>query len=280
MTCEVGGLPTGDRPPPGSYGGPANDVAGDPGPSAGDVARTMTSTTGSLDMQPVIRRVLATTGVLGLLVTAGCGDEGSTSDEAAELSTPTEDGTSPDGDGETPTDPAPATVTETGTDGDTVPATPPAGATSDPGMDFVVTPEPPVVRKTGSKAEFLTGSTTDEAELPRTLLAGYVPCEQAHFSTEVVFADDDDDGVVGHWGETTAGDATLEEINGKPHALDDQPGEVETSGADVSMVFSSGAPDCLVLVVFEDTSGDGELNLDGADVPVEPFGASKALWEG
>ena len=231
-------------------------------------------------MQPPARRVLATGGVLGLLFTAGCA--GGASDDGAELSSPTREVTEQDRD-EPPTDPATTTATETEDDDttETDTASPSApDATSDPGMDFIVTPEPPLVRRTGSKAEFFTGSTTDEAELPRTLLAGYVPCEQAHFSTEVVFVDDDDDAVVGHWGESTAGDATLEEINGKPHTLGDQPGEVETSGADVSIVFSSGAPDCLVLVVFEDTSGDGELNLDGKDVPVEPFGASKAIWEG
>lgn len=230
-------------------------------------------------MQSPVRRVLATGGVLGLLFVAGCA-----SDDGAELASPTEANPVQDED-EPPTDPPNTTTTET-EDADEPEEEPDTASpsapdtTSNPGMDFVVTPEPPLVRKTGSKAEFFTGSTIHEAELPRTLLAGYVPCEQVHFSTEVVFVDDDDDDVVGHWGETANGDATLEEVNGTPDALDDQPAEVETSGADVSMVFSSGAPDCLVPIVFEDTSGDGELNLDGANIPVEPFGASKAIWEG
>lgn len=213
------------------------------------------------------------------LLTAGCGDpevagDRETTGDATEAATEA----SP-----SPAATSPTAVRPTGkTEPPTAPAEPSPTATMAPdggddgtAQTFIVAPQEPRDVAVGREAEFSVGGTYDDREIPDRLWVGVVPC-----------ADHDLDA-----GTFTSSDATadgfdadvgprIHDVNGEQYENVDDiwPTEVHVQDGVLTFTVLSDREACAIPTVFDDTNGNGELDVDPAGAPVEPYGVGKATW--
>jgi hypothetical protein len=105
--------------------------------------------------------------------------------------------------------------------------------------------------------------------------AALLPCGSVHNGAQTgdpyadTFTDANNDGRADGLGSTDTGAATF---GGGARTQ-----AVTVSDNTVSLSVTSGAADCALVVVFNDSNGDGQLNLDGNKQASEPFAATAEL---
>lgn len=196
---------------------------------------------------------------------------------------------------ETVTETVTEEVTETETGGETATGSPTdtardsdgSEARSDQAQDLVVSPQEPITTAPSDPhdeggrgvAEFRVGTTYDGSELPAALSLGYVPCESVLGSDGpgVLF-----EGLPEVMGQSDTGEAfifTIEEE--RAEVAGDWPRHIEgNDDGELTFAFNAERPDCLAPVVFEDVDDDGQLDVDDAGAPTEPYGYGKVTWQG
>lgn len=232
-----------------------------------------------------IRHAIAATGILALALASCGGDDApaeptSADDEPTPAITVTETETATEEVTETET----AVETETDRSGDTGEGA--VRPSSDPAQDLIVAPQEALTKTPSDPddeggrglAEFSVGATYGGEELPTALTLGYVPCRSILGSDGpgVQFQ-----GLPDAMGHSDTGEAF-------PHTIEEERADVAApwprriegnDDGELTFSFDSEQPDCLASVVFEDVDEDGQLDLDDAGHPIEPYGYGTVTWE-
>lgn len=149
------------------------------------------------------------------------------------------------------------------------------------GQTFLVAPQQPLQGQPGDDLVFSVAARFDQQPFTGPVDVALFPCESADVvgAGADTFADADADGVADALGQTDTGATEIVRINGEavqgaPTVLRD----LTPDDNDLDIALRAQAADCTVTVVFQDTDGDGQLDLDAADVPSEPYGVGVASW--
>lgn len=142
---------------------------------------------------------------------------------------------------------------------------------------FIVGPQEPIEVQVGEAGQFHVVGRFDGDELPERLFLGVIPCEN-HDIDAATFVDADDDAVVDGFDDDFG--PRIQDVNGEQFENVDDiwPVEVHVQDGQLTFTVTSSVEACGVPVVFDDTNGNGELDLDEQDTAIEPYGVAEITF--
>lgn len=151
------------------------------------------------------------------------------------------------------------------------------------GQTFLVAPQEAVSGPPGTAHAFGVAIRYDDRPLTGPLDVALFPCSSVRPTVSPeTFRDQDGDGDADGLGVTESLDedavARITSVNGVATNAPVIRGTTPAQDGQLRFDVTATGPDCAAVVVFQDQSRDGELDVDVHGRPVEPYGVGQASW--
>lgn len=147
-------------------------------------------------------------------------------------------------------------------------------------QDFVISPPEILTQAPGEEVEFEAIGRYDEGPITELDIVLY-PCETLEEPTDgdFRFRDDNEDGFADGPETTDTGEAVITQLQGAPTATDFTAVRgAEPDAGHIQVAVNADAPDCAVVVFFDDANDDEELNVDADGLPTEEWAIGISEW--
>lgn len=148
-------------------------------------------------------------------------------------------------------------------------------------QDYMITPPEIAEQAPGESVDFEAIGRYDEGPIGQVDIVLY-PCDTLPEPTDGDFRlrDDDEDGVADEPEATDEGEAVITHVEGAATETDFRavrPADPEADSP-TRVTVNADAPDCAVVVFFDDANDDEQLNLDADGYPTEDWGIGVSRW--
>lgn len=153
-----------------------------------------------------------------------------------------------------------------------------AGAETE--QTYMVAPMEAVEADVGSRFEAEVIGRYDDAAFTGPVDVAIFPCAY----TDVVgagpdtFQDADGDAAADFRGESDGDSAAIVDVNGDQTGPAGYVDDAEPVDGTLAIGLRASAEDCVVVTVWDDADGDGQLDVDSDGQPTEPYGVTEIAW--
>ena len=155
------------------------------------------------------------------------------------------------------------------------------GTTETPAeQSWILAPQEALTPAPDEVADFTLTAQPDGEALPGSLMLALYDCRVVDATgTDRTFNDNENNGLADGFATTEQGVASIAVVNGNDIEDTNVVQDVAPVDGEVTFRLASAGADCAVPVVWEDTSVNGQLDVDDAGQPTEPYNVGQVTWQ-